>query len=62
MPNPDPGKRLPFDNEAPEQAPVVEDEEELPGHPPVREGSPLVDPDVMPGNPEPIAPGPGASS
>ena len=62
MPNPDPGKKLPFEGEAPDEAPVTEDREELPGHPPAREGFPLVDPDVAPGSPEPIPPGPGSPS
>ncbi len=62
MPNPDPERKQPFGGEAPEEAPVVEDREELPGQPPRREGSPLVEPDREPGIPEPIPPGPGSPS
>jgi hypothetical protein len=64
MPNPVKGPgATPFDEEAPEQSHVTDDGgEEVPGHPPVREGSPLVDPDRAPGVPEPMAPGPGSPS
>lgn len=62
MPRTDPGSKVPFEGEAPEQAPVVEDREELPGQPPVREGAPLVEPDRAPGVAEPVTPGPGSPS
>jgi hypothetical protein len=45
----------------PDLPPVAEDEEELPGHPPRREGSPLLEPDTTPGAPpDSVPPGPGS--
>ncbi len=61
MPNPTRRSGTPFDEEAADQTAVTEDEEDLPGHPPRRESSPLVEPDVAPGTPpDAVPPGPGS--
>ncbi|MGC4001214.1 MAG: hypothetical protein QM767_28635 [Anaeromyxobacter sp.] len=51
---------VPFDDQDPDQRKVVEDQESFPDRPPIREGSPLVDPDRAPGSPEGVPPGPGS--
>jgi hypothetical protein len=61
MPNPTRRSGTPFDEEVADQKVVVEDEEDLPGHPPRQEGSPLADPDRAPGSPpDAVPPGPGS--
>ncbi len=63
MPNPTRRSGTPFDEEIADQTAVTEDEEDLPGHPPRQDGSPLVEPDRAPGTaPDSVPPGPGSPS